>query len=97
MNSPGKIVYLMRGLPATGKSHTAKKLAGENGVICETDEYFHTEVGDEPRRFERFVASGTTSIVVDRGNSLSTETQRYARYAVDHGFRVELKEPGSDW
>ncbi len=115
MNSPGKIVYLMRGLPATGKSHTAKKLAGENGVICETDEYFHTEVGDEPtrfdydeslmptaqawnfKRFERFVASGTTPIVVDRGNSLSMETQRYARYAVDHGYRVELKEPDSEW
>src|SRR5687768_12834933 len=40
-----KIVYLMRGLPSCGKSTTAKKLAGDTGVICETDEYFYTQVG----------------------------------------------------
>ena len=26
---PGKIVYLMRGLPSSGKSYTAKQLAGQ--------------------------------------------------------------------
>ena len=52
MNSPENIVYFMRGLPATGKSYTAKKLAGENGVICETDEYFYTQVGDDRNQFD---------------------------------------------
>ena len=115
MNAPANIVYLMRGLPATGKSHTAKKLAGENGVICETDEFFYTQVGDDRKqfdydeslmptaqawnfeRFKRSVESGATPIVVDRGNGLSMETKRYVRYALDHGYQVEIKEPESDW
>ena len=110
-----KIVYLMRGLPSCGKSHTARKLAGETGVVCETDEYFHTQVGDDPTKFnyrkelmedarrwnfERFkdaVDRGVSPVVVDRGNSRSTESQQYVRYAMDHGYRVELREPESEW
>ena len=41
-----QIVYLMRGLPCCGKSHTARKLAGDQGVVLETDEYFYHCVGD---------------------------------------------------
>jgi hypothetical protein len=50
--------------------------------------------------FERFrsaIAQSVTPIVVDRGNGLNRETQRYARYAVEHGYHVELKEPESPW
>ena len=42
----------MRGLPACGKSHTARELAGEHGVVCETDAYFHSEVGDDPEHYD---------------------------------------------
>ena len=110
-----KVVYLMRGLPSSGKSYTARKLAGSGGLVLETDQYFHTQVGADPSRydysearlpaarrwnFERFqtaVAQAISPIVVDRGNGLNRETQEYARYAVDHGYRVELKEPESAW
>jgi hypothetical protein len=113
MNQP--IVYLMRGLPACGKSHTARRLAGEQGIVLETDQYFYAEVGDDPARYDyraellaaarewnyqRFVAAiaaGQTPIVVDRGNGRNAETKRYARFAIDHGYRVELKEPDSAW
>src|SRR4051794_3566914 len=47
-----KIVYLMRGLPSCGKSYTARKLAGEFGVVCETDEYFYKHVGDDPTSYD---------------------------------------------
>ena len=47
-----KITYLMRGLPACGKSYTAKQLAAESGVILETDEYFYTQVGDDPASYD---------------------------------------------
>ena len=40
-------VYLLRGLPGSGKSHTAKRLARPNGVICETDSYFEKQIGNE--------------------------------------------------
>lgn len=110
-----KVVYLMRGLPSCGKSTTAKKLAGDSGVACETDDYFYSQVGDDPNRydyrpdllaaarrwnFERFrraVDDGVSPVVVDRGNSLCPETQAYARHAVGRGYRVELREPESEW
>lgn len=110
-----RIVYLMRGLPSCGKSYTAKTLCAQGGIICETDEYFYTQVGEDPHRydyrndllaearqwnFERFtraVDSGVSPVVVDRGNGRNRESQAYVRYAADHGYHVELKEPESDW
>ena len=109
------VIYLMRGLPSCGKSHTARKLAGQTGVVCETDAFFYTQVGADPSQydydpallqaardwnfdcFQRAVDAGRSPIVVDRGNSRNRETQRYARYGIDHGYQVELKEPQSPW
>ena len=48
MSDSPKLVYLMRGLPACGKSHKARRLAGTDGVVLETDQYFYTQVGDDP-------------------------------------------------
>ena len=113
--APAKIVYLMRGLPSCGKSTTAKKIVGNTGIICETDEYFYKHVGDDPNvytyddnlmdaarawnlaRFKQAVDEGISPIVVDRGNSLSIESKDYAVYAIERGYRVELKEPESEW
>lgn len=49
---PQRIVYMMLGLPSCGKSTTANKLAGTTGVVCETDEYFLTQVGDDPTSYD---------------------------------------------
>lgn len=49
---PSPIVYLMRGLPGCGKSHRAKRLAGEQGIVCETDEYFYSQVGTDPGQYD---------------------------------------------
>ena len=110
-----RIVYLMRGLPSCGKSCMAHKLAGDTGVVCETDEFFYTQVGSDPAKFdyeaqrmeearrwnfERFadaVRVGKHTIVVDRGNGLNLETQRYARFAVNNSYLVEIAEPESEW
>ncbi len=110
-----KIVYLMRGLPSCGKSRRARELAGTMGVVCETDDFFYSQVGDRADKYDydadrqqeardwnygRFIDAvdcGVTPIVVDRGNGLNFETQRYARYAVDRGYTVLLAEPDSPW
>lgn len=84
-------------------------------MVLETDEYFYTQVGDDPTkygyradlmpkarhgnlaRFREAVSRRITPIVIDRGNGLNEETQAYARYAVEHEYHVELKEPESPW
>lgn len=42
----------MRGLPWTGKSYTAKQLAGNSGLIYSTDDYWHQIV--EPENPEKY-------------------------------------------
>lgn len=41
----GRVVYLIRGLPSCGKSHRSQQLVGSTGVICEADQFFYTQVG----------------------------------------------------
>ena len=47
------------------------------------------------QQFRQAIDVRRSPIVVGRGNNLSIEIQQYARYAVDHGCRVELTEPES--
>lgn len=112
-SNPDFIVYLMRGLPSSGKSYTAQKLTQAGGIICETDEYFYRGLRQSPRNyrysdaqlqtardwnFERFsqaLQSKITPIVVDRGNGLDVETQRYVKRAIAHGYKPILREPES--
>ena len=47
-----RIVYLMRGLPSCGKSHRSRELAGAQGVICETDQFFYTQVGQDVEKYD---------------------------------------------
>ncbi len=47
-----KTLIIMRGLPWCGKSTRAKELAGENGVIFSTDEYWYTV--NHPERPEEY-------------------------------------------
>ena len=110
-----RVVYLLRGLPSSGKSHRARKLVGDSGVLLETDQFFECENPDgslsfqysearlpEARQwiFERFqdaIATGCSPIVLDRGNGLNAETRRFAHYAVEHEYRIEIQEPDSAW
>jgi len=48
-------------------------------------------------RFTQAVDDGRYPIVGDRGNGLNLETQRYALYAAERGYDVELAEPASEW
>ena len=113
--NPKRMVYLMRGLPSSGKSYTARQLTVNGGLICETDEYFyqnrpqtidHYHYSDDRLQiardwnFTRFITalkSGVTPIVVDRGNSLDFETQRYVKSAIAHHYKPILREPTSPW
>jgi adenylate kinase family enzyme len=43
---PGKFAFIMRGVPGSGKSTTAKMLAGDHGVIHAVDAYHTDEKGN---------------------------------------------------
>ena len=91
------------------------QLIGNTGVVCETDAFFYTQVGDDSSEydydqqlmeqaqrwnFERFqsaIDANRSPVVVDRGNGLNLETQRYVSYALERGYSVKLKEPDSPW
>lgn len=46
-----KKLLIMRGLPGSGKSYTARQLAGDKGVVYSTDEYFITQIGDDRTKY----------------------------------------------
>ena len=45
-------LIIMRGLPSSGKSTKAKEILEEGGVIFSTDDYWFTEVGDDPTQYD---------------------------------------------
>lgn len=108
-----KTVYFMRGLPSCGKSTTAKKLAGKNGVVIETDSFFQAGDGPEHYQYEseridearswakerlrKALEENRSPIVVDRGNGLNRESREFVEMAIDHGYGVEIREPESPW
>ena len=51
MYTKRRIVYLMRGLPSSGKSHRAQRLAGDDGLVLETDRFFYEAKADGVERY----------------------------------------------
>src|SRR5262245_50118478 len=86
MMSEEKVVYLMRGLPACGKSYTARRLAGVRGLVFETDEYFYTTRPDGSRRY----VSDETRLPEARRSNL----ERF-KAAVDQGLSPLVVDRGN--
>ena len=111
MKEESKIVYLMRGCPGAGKSFTAKKLAGKDGMICETDSFFgppgkdyHFDIKqrDQARnrnmyQFLSYLRAGYSPVIVDRGCGKGRRTWWYAKTAQLFGYEIKLAEPISPW
>lgn len=98
-----KIVYIMRGVPGSGKSTHARELANGTGMIHSTDSYFYVygEYRFNPRRlqechdwnFESFCRSlkrGVGVVVCDNTNSKRWQFEKYIEAARDAGYRVEI-------
>ncbi len=111
MSKAKKVVYLMRGVPGAGKSFAARRLAGKNGSICETDRYFglpgaeyRFDLKKRPAArmhnmhlFMSYLQRGDTPIVVDRGCGKGRRTWWYIQTAVLYGYGVKFAEPTSPW
>lgn len=96
-----KIAYVMRGVPGSGKSALAKTLAGDNGAIHSTDDFFYVD-GEyrfdgerlrsyHERNFEAFCNSlrnGVQVVVLDNTNTRHWHFERYVVAAQQAGYRV---------
>lgn len=102
-----RTMYIMRGLPGSGKSHIAHTLGGQ---VFSTDDFFTTADGYdfEPsqigqahlwnqQRVETAMMAGVPTIVVDNTNIMYWEMKPYIQYADKHGYEIEWVEAQSEW
>jgi len=98
-----KIVYIMRGIPGSGKSTMARQLAGDTGKIHSTDDYFMKDgkYAFDPNQlrrnhqlnFQAFKADlslGVSPVIVDNTNTQKWEYENYTKAAEDAGYEVEV-------
>ena len=96
-------LYIMRGLPGSGKSTCANELCG---TIFSTDDFFiedgryefdPTKVGEahewNQRRTDEALRTGKHQVVVDNTNTRAYEIRPYAESAMDCGYSIILVEP----
>jgi len=112
IKSNKKILYVNRGLPGSGKSTLAKELAGTNGVIFSTDDFFiNPKSGQyefDPKllyrnhflnlqRTIKAMQDGITPIVVDNTNVEFFQMKPYVKEAQKNGYEVIFSEPQTTW
>jgi tRNA uridine 5-carbamoylmethylation protein Kti12 len=103
-----KKCFIMRGLPGSGKSTVAKDLAGENGLIFSTDNFFMKDgvycfdpslLGkNHALNFEAFskaVIDGAEIVVVDNTNIARWEYEKYFHLAIKNGYHVSVVTVGN--
>ncbi|MCA9363772.1 ATP-binding protein [Candidatus Kaiserbacteria bacterium] len=91
----------MRGVPGSGKSTIARRLAGENGVIHSTDDYFMVdgEYRFDPEKlrehhdanhkaFCESVIAGFEVVICDNTNTQPWHFKRYVESAEKAGYMV---------
>ena len=94
-----KFAFVMRGVPGSGKSTTAKRLAGHSGIIHAVDDYHKTRgefLWDDDRKdeyynlnFSAFVESldaGVQTVVCDCINVTRDEYEKYVNAAQERGY-----------
>lgn len=102
-----KLLIIMRGVSGSGKSTKARALAGTNGAIFATDDFWGPEYNwDRARlpeahnwnqeRVKKAMAEGRSPIVVDNMNIQAWEAKPYVQMAQQFGYRVEFHEPDTD-
>lgn len=108
-----RVLYVMRGVPGSGKSAEALRLAGgDRSKVFSVDDYFGEgedyEVPGEVielraarrwnyARVEDAVRRGVSPVVADETHLKPSLARPYFEIAARHGYRTEIREPGSPW
>ncbi|OGY68958.1 MAG: hypothetical protein A2586_01815 [Candidatus Harrisonbacteria bacterium RIFOXYD1_FULL_40_9] len=98
-----KKVFIMRGIPGSGKTTAARALAGKEGIIHSTDEYFEingiykfdtTRLQEyHDRNFEAFSMSlkeNISIVICDNVNQKYIHYKRYICAAKIYGYTVTI-------
>lgn len=105
-----KIAYILRGLPGSGKSTIAAKLASSNHIFS-TDDYFrnsegiykfdHTKPGQHHANnqgaFRVVCEEGVDPVVVDNTSTRRWEMEPYIKAARENGYTVVEMLVGDPW
>lgn len=102
-------MYIMRGIPGSGKSFTAKQLAPESNIFS-TDDYWITDNAYKfqltklkeahewnKQRAQAACLRGVTPIVIDNTNVSEKERTPYIEIAELNGYTWEVVLPDSEW
>lgn len=105
--SNNKKMYILRGLPGSGKSTKANEIGANVNVFGSDsfwgDEYDFDEsrIGEAHRWNQKRVLDAINQnlspIVVDNTNVSMYEFKPYVQMAIKHGYDIEFVEPDTPW
>lgn len=105
-----KVVFIMRGVPGSGKSTIAKEIAHPDGVIHSTDSYFKengeykfdpSKLGENHEKnfqsFQKSLREDKPIVVIDNTNIKRSHFEKYIDAAKEKGYLVhEVAVPPPD-
>ncbi|KAM9192737.1 NEDD4-binding protein 2-like 1 isoform 1-T1 [Dugong dugon] len=108
-----KHLYLLRGLPGSGKTTLARQLQLDfpRAVIFSTDDFFSQEDGTyefnpdfleeahkwNQKRARKAMRNGVSPIIIDNTNLQAWEMKPYALMALENNYEVLFREPATRW
>lgn len=103
-------LVIVRGIPGSGKTFTAKQIAGTEGLIFSTDNFF---IKDGKYEFkpnligkahewnydcaEQAMKEKRPLVIIDNTNTTAWEMKKYVLAGRKYGYEVTIQEPTSSW
>ena len=110
VEAQSKVMVIMRGAAGSGKSTKAKNLAGDNGIVLSTDDFFMAggEYKYDPEmigtahfwnetRAKQSIKNRISPIVIDNTSVEAWESKIYVQMAIDAGYEIQIEEADTPW